>query len=256
MILNYFDLSNLTEMTEFKKKNLDIKVLSPKAYNEYKEKIENEGGRVNTIRNTTLALYKDDEQNPEYLEIQGYKFKLKKEKSKVAKCYIPVGEFEFVRVESWSMLAIILFILLVGIISAFIFLIPKNPTVSDTPKDPLQIADANDITDHNETNNATSQASAYTEFPGYVHLHLTEEQPYVYLTNPKGNTVYMVYTIYNGEEIIYETDAIEPGKEIETNLREILEPGNYILKFVQSTYDITTQATCNGTNQEVDIIIE
>ena len=60
----------------------------------------------------------------------------------------------------------------------------------------------------------------------------------------------------DGENVLYETKAIEPNKAVNLNLRDLLELGEHNLVFSISCYDINTQAGCNGANQTVKISIK
>jgi hypothetical protein len=59
----------------------------------------------------------------------------------------------------------------------------------------------------------------------------------------------------NGDEILYETKAIEPNKMVSLNIKDLLDVGEYNLSFVISTYDVETQTPCNGATQEVTVTV-
>ena len=83
-------------------------------------------------------------------------------------------------------------------------------------------------------------------------MHLSADNKEIQLINPEGNTVYFVYTITDDtDNVIYESQAIEPNKMISVNLYDLLDIGEHKLFFAISTYDIETKTPCNGATQEV-----
>ena len=89
MILNYVELKN-QYMTNFNRKGLDIHILKPDDFEDYKKFIEESGNNVTVIGNTKLKPIKDNDNN--YIIIQGKKFEVTDGKQCLAKGYIPVGK--------------------------------------------------------------------------------------------------------------------------------------------------------------------
>ena len=107
------------------------------------------------------------------------------------------------------------------------------------------------------SNGQQSEGSSESiEIPGYSNLYVSSESPEILLINPDENTVYFVYTISKDNEVIYETKAIAPNKTISVNFKELLPVGEHDLTFQISTYDIETQAPCNGATQKVSMTIQ
>ena len=119
----------------------------------------------------------------------------------------------------------------------------------------LQIANGQEWDGNLPQNGEQTTASAESiEIPGYAEMHLSAENKEIQLINPKDNTVYFVYTIKDDDDnVIYESQAIEPNKMISVNLYDLLEVGEHKLFFAISTYDIETKAPCNGATQEVAV---
>lgn len=117
----------------------------------------------------------------------------------------------------------------------------------------LDIANGQDWDGNLPQNGEQSVANSESiEIPGYAEMHLDGEHKEISLINPENNTVYFVYTIKDeAGTVIYESQAIEPNKMISVNLYDLLEIGEHKLFFAISTYDIDTQAPCNGATQEV-----
>lgn len=130
------------------------------------------------------------------------------------------------------------------------------PSVPEPPV--LEIADGQEWNGKLPQNGEQSRASSESiEIPGYAEMYLDKDNKEILLINPKGNTVYFVYTV-NDESgnKIYETKAIEPNKAVSVNLYDELKVGEHKLSFVIATYDIETKAPCNGATQEVTVIIK
>ena len=102
---------------------------------------------------------------------------------------------------------------------------------------------------------ASEQVAEFTEIPGYAKITITESMPELDLINPKGNTVYFVYTISENGEILHQTGGIEPDKYVSVNLYKLLSKGVHSLKIAIECYDLETQAVCNGAMQEVEVFI-
>lgn len=109
--------------------------------------------------------------------------------------------------------------------------------------------------------------------PGYSNIVVSSSEPYLSLINPQGNSVYMVYAIYDGDTLLFETGAIGPDKELDINLYELLcsqevsagetgdsagevyskEEWNIVLRI--ATYDCETYEPCNGATQKVHVTL-
>ena len=200
MILNYNELEN-KKLIKYKKKGLDIKIFTPQDFKEYKKEVEDNGGNVTVIRNTKLKKYKEKENeqdNDEYIEIQGKKFKLKKEKSCSTKGYIPVGNDRFVRIESNFLFFIILIILICGLFLGTSILSDKKPGI---PNPDIEMDDTKDWDGDNPTHNSKSDQEN-TIIPGYADITATKDAGLIKLYNPEQNTVNFIYTITKKVETV------------------------------------------------------
>jgi hypothetical protein len=147
-------------------------------------------------------------------------------------------------------IAIIIAILLFLLLFILMCLKLKDAMPKKTKTNDLDIAEGVDI--------ETPYREAVIEtisIPGFYDMTITEQNPELNLTNPEGNTVYLVYRISNGDDVIYESQAIPPGKMLTPDIRELLSPGSYSLTFDVMTYDTETQAECNGTSQTVNVTV-
>lgn len=57
-----------------------------------------------------------------------------------------------------------------------------------------------------------TQNTEYTEYNGFGLITVAEDYPNIYLANPEQNTIYMQFDVYEGGDLLYESDFIEPGK--------------------------------------------
>ncbi len=123
----------------------------------------------------------------------------------------------------------------------------------DGTKPTLEIADGQEW-DGKLPERVTEEASQeYIEIAGYSNMLVTEDYQTIALINTEGNTVYQQYIItYDGIHL-FDSKLIEPGKQVEWNAWKSLPAGKYEVKFQINTYDIKTQAPCNGANQMVDV---
>ncbi len=93
-------------VSQYKQKGLDINILRPADFENYKQFIEESGNKVTVIGNTTLKSVKGDNDN--YIIIQGKKFEVTDGKMCSAKGYIPVGNNQFVRLEKTYLVGVII----------------------------------------------------------------------------------------------------------------------------------------------------
>lgn len=114
-----------------------------------------------------------------------------------------------------------------------------------------------DVWDGTMPENGGSRGNSESiEFPGYSELYSSKDKPVV-LVNPSVNTVYMVYEILDIRgTVIYTTKAIKPGYTTEVDLSEYLQRGEHELTFVTKTFDVIDKSACNGTTQQVKVIID
>lgn len=127
---------------------------------------------------------------------------------------------------------------------------------------PLQIIKGENWDGKLPSNGDTSSQSASAEsikIPGYSDIYVSADKPSVQLINPDGNTVYMSYTVNYQDKVLYETDgAIPAGKMVEADFYSLFNktPGSYDVIFQISTYDMKTNAPCNGATQTVTVTVK
>lgn len=197
MILNYVEMKN-QYMTNFNRKGLDINILKPDDFEDYKKAVEESGNKVTVVGNTKLKSVKGDNDN-NYIIIQGKKFGVTDGKICSVKGYVPVGNHQFVRLEKTYLTGIIIAgscgIAACGVITGLAIALPLQQSVPATTSSLLMESGSDwDGQQHlNGSDSISSQES--TSIPGYAQVSAGKDRPYLSLYNPPENTVNFVYTI-------------------------------------------------------------
>lgn len=115
-------------------------------------------------------------------------------------------------------------------------IIQKNAEDSETGN--ISIAsEASEITDENYETDAAEPA--YFTCTGYSDMDL-QKNAAVYLKNNSENDqfgIYVKYDIYDDQNgLLYESDLIEPGKQIDFIPSDYLSSGSYVISIVQTPY--------------------
>lgn len=243
------------EKDELKKvsfKKLDDKVVLIKSKVLDKDKI-NIIGYVNA----SGKEYEKDEQDANLVVIQGKKFEVLDKKHGSLMGYLPVdGEGNFIGVFHHNLLLLLILLgLLLGILLGAFVLTHNKPVEVETPS--ITIADGKDY-DGDISNGAVEKEEEvrYIEIPGYSGIYVSPDS-YVDLVNPKSNHVYFKYKITEGDQTLYESDYIEPGKKIEWKASDYIKgAGEHNLIFEVSTVSVETQDACNGATFNVVATVE
>lgn len=227
MILNYNDIGH-KNLEEYKKEKIEIKVFKPKQFDEYKEEMEKRDISVSVVRNTKLKELKEDSEEVkkgEYLVIADKKYKVIKERGRVAVGYIPIDESRFVRIES----NLLIFILLFGLGALLIgsLLIPIGGEEPIIPLPDIEMDSGADDWDGegNKTGEDSVAEQENTIIPGFSTFKATKEASLIKLYNFPENTVNFVYTItkeINNEKV----------KEFELTNEDELDNITIVQKFI------------------------
>lgn len=237
----------------YKKNELEFDYVSPKTFKEIKDMQQ-----FQVIG--AIKLEETRKQNVDIVEINSFQFEIKKDyKESKLLGYISIGGNNFIAVEknSNTLIPIIIFIILGIFIVIGVTSFKPNSNSNKIEKPTLEFEEGEDWDGDMPSNGQQSEGSSESiEIPGYSNLYVSSESPEILLINPDKNTVYFVYTISKDNEVIYETKAIAPNKTISVNFKELLPVGEHDLTFQISTYDIETQAPCNGATQKVSMTIQ
>ena len=205
MILNYVEMEN-QYTTNFNKKGLDIHILKPDDFEDYKKAVEESGNKVTVVGNTKLKSVKGDNDN--YIIIQGKKFEVTDGKMCSAKGYIPVGNNQFVRLEKTYLVGVIIAvacgIAACGVIAGLAIALPLQQSVPATTSS-LLMESGSDWNGQQHLNGEGSISSQEnTSIPGYAQVSAGKDRPYLSLYNPPENTVNFVYTITKPMDTVQE----------------------------------------------------
>lgn len=101
-----------------------------------------------------------------------------------------------------------------------------------------------------------TKEDGYTELIGYGLLEIDKDYPYLYLQNKENNDVYMSFEVIYDNNILYESDLVEPGMMERFDVYSCLNAGQHTLTYSISTYDMTSKEVLwSGIQQKQDILI-
>ena len=155
-------------------------------------------------------------------------------------------------------IVLIAVICIAGIFIAFHIGQSSAQTASTENTDGIAIEDSATEWDKS-LKDASEQESKGIKIPGYGELTVAANDTdwKITLANPKDNECYFKYliTIDDSEDIIYESDCIEPGKAItEFQVTKGLEAGDYKIHMNIETYSMDGSNTrLNGANVQANL---
>ena len=258
--------SSIINTKHYHRNNLEFDYIKPKEFEKYAEQYK-------PIIIGSIKLKTTDKDNIDTVTIKSndkiFRYELIRqpkenedktkiiEKPKKVLGYILVSENTYVAVLKSDFIIPILLLflfcfLLIGCIIGYKSCSPDTPSLPNLEKESGEDWDG-DLPSNGKNSEANSES---TQIPGYTDLYVSAENPEIQLINPEGNTVYFQYTISENDTTIFETKAIAPNKMVTCNLKELLPVGEHTLNFSISTYDIETEAACNGATQEVKLTVE
>ena len=104
--------------------------------------------------------------------------------------------------------------------------------------------------------NHKQDSDAYTELMGFGQLEINSDFPDVYLINPEDNDVYLSFDVIYGDETMYQSGLIEPGKMEKFDIFSRLNAGEHELIYSISSYDLGSKALLwSGIRQNQQILI-
>lgn len=176
----------------------------------------------------------------------------KKKQKGLLKGYFQVSENEFIEYRSYFFPLI--FLLGIGLLLSLIAFIALNNQCS------IAEYDRPDIYESEKWDGIIEQSGKLQSFdderieiPGYHELYISEDEPFILLGNPDGNTVLFKYSILESGRLIYESEYIAPGNKFDWKAYDILQSGNHELTFVISTVDKESYYPCNGASLSVKL---
>lgn len=163
-----------------------------------------------------------------------------------------------VAINLWNTLAIAISIFtIIGISVMPMRIEPERKDTDTETQTQLEFADGDDWDGKlPERYNDQTTGAEYIEIAGYTNLLVTADHQNIELVNTSINTVYQQYIITFNDEQLFDSKLIAPGKQVEWNAFEQLPEGKHEVQFHINTYDIKTQAPCNGANQIVSVEVK
>lgn len=169
-------------------------------------------------------------QNIDTLYLDGHEYLLisKKPKGYNIRGYIQVAENDYIAVVKFSF-TLILFPLIILLLLVLGWLYRNSvidiPVIADT---------VTKITD-----NTPKSDNGNIEFAGFSSNYNFSKDDKFYLSNPEGNTVYMIFTITDeGGKELYKSELVPSGKSVELDPYVIFEAGKTMIANIHvDTYD-------------------
>ena len=76
---------------------------------------------------------------------------------------------------------------------------------------------------------------------GHGEILVNSKYPYVVLENVKGNNVYLRYSVYYDDNLLFTSDLISPGMCEKFDIYKLFKPGSYTLDYYVSAYDMNSR---------------
>ena len=106
-------------------------------------------------------------------------------------------------------------------------------------------------------NLTNSVDDGYFELVGFGRLQLDENNQNLNLINPSENRVYLSFDVIYNDDVLYESDLIEPGKMEQYNAYGGLNAGEHTITYSINVYDIENKKPLwTGIKQKQEVIIK
>ena len=109
-------------------------------------------------------------------------------------------------------------------------------------------------------NEVEDTKTPHIDIPLVHDIAVTKKAPYVKLYNPKTNTgkYYLQYAFYlvEGDELIYESNLVEPDYKFSVDFARLLKKGEYDAYVKIRTFRISDLSECNGVTNNLTITVE
>lgn len=258
-------VGNKIQHKKYRKGNYAFEYLTEKQFSQMKKnRTAMVYGNIQLEKEYIPSGREEEEKNIEVLvltsndEESTYLVRVDKPSEVKADGYIRIGEHTWLRIEHKRSMLPLLIIPVLLIIGLGIGIGMRGGTEEkDVNYEQHQIADGKTWNGELPKSGEDTIANTDTiEIPGYSSMVVSKEQPSIDLINSDKNTVYLKYSILEDGTEIYHTDLIRPGQMVEFNAYEVLGVGKHSLEFSISSFDIDSQAPCNGANQLVQVEVK
>jgi hypothetical protein len=271
-----------------RKERFRVEYLKEKAFSEFREREKECGRHVFIAGHTKFKPFYENEKGNQQFFLNGFRYRIESEKSlfRHVKGYVKVkplyetGELQeisdnsntthFIAVTRLTLIPLLLF-LLPFLLCMFSHCpkAPDKPMPEPTPADTItQIVEQTTMPTDSDvapwdgelpTSPSSETDQEEIEIIGYDKLTVSDNSRFVNLINPKGNTVYLKYSVKaNGVEV-YNTELIPPNMYIPWNAYSTLTQmglsGEVNIEFNISTFDINSYAPCNPATIKTTITI-
>ena len=122
----------------------------------------------------------------------------------------------------------------------------------DTDTAPVSVTETTSVS---VTENAEA-VNSNIEIPGYesVEFKAGKEKQSSRFYNPEGNSCFFRMSLINGDEILWQSDYIEPGEKIsKLKLNHALDAGEYAAKLKYECFTLNDKTPLNGAEIELKI---
>lgn len=243
--------SGISSYTDYKRKGYSIPLLNQKQFKELQESKDTKIVGYTYLKEVSESSdYQKTVLSPEVdSSLEGsiyFKTKLvnkNKKKLRFVHGYADVGEGRYIAVKRKPVFVILLFILLLSVALAW------GVSTGDVP-----FIDFGGVPITEDEPKKSKQENI--SIPGYFDKVLQSEEDTLKLLNPDENDVYFVYTVSEGDNVIFESKAIAPGNMAEVSLYNQLSKGEHQLKIDIGCHDMKTNAVCNGASSEIKVTVK
>lgn len=223
------------------------------------EELRRENSNIRVIGNVRLSKKnRSAAANSTTVEIGSALYPILPSVDKACKGYISVGNDRYLRVER-TVSVILLVSGLSALAAAAVAACICFSVFQAGPSEPSLLPVASGVEwdgSYPKSGETTSADTSSIEIPGYANLILSADNPIVDFINPVGNTVYFRYTLEKNGSTVYQTDLIRPNQFLPVDLYSLLEKGTHTVRFKIETFDVDTQAPCNGAIQETTVTVK
>lgn len=222
------------------------------------------------VGTTFLKAAKDNDNDKDTLEVDGKKYKLSDGKLSFTKGYLYVGNNEYVRVA--TRIPFIIWFIIIGLLILGLCFGLRSCTRTTDSTDDTTVSGSTDVTETtslgididgtDEGDTVPNQTTQNTEEEEYIEITVYPEMvvnadiPNIPLYNSENNTVYFVFSVYEGDTLLHQTGLIPPGYRVQWNAKEVLEVGEHDITMVIECYDVETQEPCDGATTHCIVVVE
>lgn len=250
------------------KQRIEIDAISKKLFNKKQKETARLAKQTKNysleyhIVGSTFFKERNDDNDKDYIEIEGKTYLISDGRASFTKGYLYVGNNEFVRVATripFILLFILFIILIMGLLFALHSCSNSNNDSYIKPTETSVVLPIDGTDSGSTVPNQTSHSEnmeEYIEISVFPEIVVDSTTPNIPLYNSENNTVYFVFKIYENETLLHQTGLIPPGYRVQWNAKDVLNVGTHDLTFVIECSDVDTLAPCDGATTHCVVIVE